>query len=121
MTNLQIVQNAYKGFSEGNMEPLFSNLAEDVVWKNHGTPDSPFPRVSKGLSGVMQYFDAMKEIVLHKFDIKNMLHSENVFSVLIDVKRTINKTGDTKEGQYVHVIKFQNGKLKEMDLYESNA
>lgn len=122
MTNLEIVKGAYKGFSEGNMEVLFSNLADDVVWKNHSFSESPLPEVSNGVEGVMHYFGAVeKGMEIQKFDIQNILQDGDLFTVLIDVKRKLVADGSENGGQYVHVIKFENGKLKAFDAYEAKA
>ena len=119
MTNLEIVKGAYKGFREGNLEVLFSNLHDNVVWKNHGSPDSPLPVVSKGIEGVMHYFGAVdKGMEIEKFDIKNILQQEDIFTVLIDVKRKLKQTGAEKSGQFVHVMRFDGGKLTSFDAYE---
>ena len=120
MTNLELVKAVYHGFQNGNMEILFSNLAKDAVWKNHGSDDSPLPAVSNGAEGVMNYFQAVDSgLEFRKFDIKNILESDDTFTVLIDVDRKYKTNGSEKQGQYVHVIKFnEDGKLTSFDAYE---
>ena len=108
MTNLELVKAVYQGFQNGNMEILFSNLADGAVWKNHGSEDSPLPVLSRGAGEIMQYFQAVDSgLELRKFDIQRILENGDTFTVLIDVDRKYKTNGSEKQGQYVHVIKLQ--------------
>ena len=123
MTNLELVKSVYQGFQNGNMEVLFSNLADEVVWKSHGAPDSPLPSISNGAGEIMNYFKAMENgMELRKFEIQNILGTEDTFTALIQVDRKYKSDDSEKQGQYVHVIKFnEGGQLKSFDSYEPFA
>ena len=67
---LALAKAAYDGFFNGTMEPLFSMLADDVVWTNHSAAEySPFTGIHKGVKGVKEYFSHMPEIDQLKFEI----------------------------------------------------
>lgn len=123
MTNLELLKAVYHGFQNGNMAVLFSNLAEDAVWKNHGSEDSPLPIISQGADEIMEYFQAVETgVELRKFDIKHILESNDTFTVLIDVDRKYKTNGSEKQGQYVHVIQFnEESQLTAFDAYEPRA
>lgn len=117
-SNLLRTQAAYKGFSEGNLEPIFSMLDEHTIWQSHSSDDSPMKGIFKGPQGVQEYFGNLPRIELEKFDLVSMAEKDNVVFVLLDTKRTIKSSGRTTEGYGTHVLQFEEGKLKRMDLYE---
>lgn len=123
MKNLELLKAVYEGFQNDNMELLFSNLADDAVWKSHSTVDSPLPEISRGAGEIAGYFEALASgIDLHKFDIHTILGNDDTFAVLIDIDRKFKTNGSQKQGQYVHVIKFnQEGQLCAFDSYEPTA
>ncbi|MCB0689047.1 MAG: nuclear transport factor 2 family protein [Saprospiraceae bacterium] len=123
MTNLELLKTIYQGFLNGNMDVLFSNLAEEAIWKIHSAPDSPLPAVSIGADEIKGYFQALdSEVELRKFDIKQILDGGDTFAVLIDLDRKYKSSGAEKQGQYVHIIKFnEDGQLASFDGYEPSA
>jgi len=116
--HLQKTQNIYNAFKQGNLEPLYQNLADNVLWTNHSGPESPLTGAYFGPDGVKQYLGHMEQVNLERFDIKTMMEQEGVVVVLIDVRRIVLADGHTKEGQFVHVIQFENDKIVKMDIYE---
>ncbi|MEL6251563.1 MAG: nuclear transport factor 2 family protein [Bacteroidota bacterium] len=116
--NLLSTKAAYQGFSEGNLEPIFSMLHEQTVWHSHNTDDSPFKGIFKGQKGVQEYFGNMHDLDIERFDLVSMAEKDNIVFVLLDSKRTIKSLGKTTEGLVTHVLQFEDGKLKRMDLYE---
>ena len=116
---LALAQAAYQGFAEGNMEPLFSILAEDVKWINHSSSSySPFAGVHRGLEGVKAYFSHMPEIDQEKFEIKAMAEQNGYVMVTIERRAIYKAVGKVHEGQIVHVMRFDDDKLQQMDIYE---
>lgn len=110
---------AYQGFSEGNMEPLFSILDPEVKWINHSpSPYSPFAGVHHGPEGVKAYFNRMPEIDQERFDIKAIAEQNDYVMVVVDRKALYKAVGKIHEGQIVHILRFEEGKLKQMDIYE---
>ena len=120
LTPLALAQAAYQGFSKGNMEPLFSILAEDVRWINHSPSDySPFTGVHYGVEGVKEYFSHMPEIDQEKFEIRAMAEQNGYVMATIERKATYKAAGKVHEGQIVHVLRFKESKLQQMDIYEN--
>ena len=117
-SNLLSTQAAYKGFSEGNLEPIFSMLDEQTIWQSHSSEDSPMKGIFKGPQGVQEYFGNLPKIELEKFELVSMAEKDNIVFVLLDTRRTIKSSGKSTEGFGTHVLQFENGKLKRMDMYE---
>ena len=118
-TPLDLAKTAYDGFAEGDMQPLFSILSEDVVWTNHSSKEySPFAGSHHGVEGVKAYFGRMPEIKQDRFDIVAIAESNGYVMVTIERKATYLSVGKTHEGQIVHVLRFDQGLLVQMDIYE---
>ena len=112
---------AYEGFFNGTMEPLFSILADNIVWTNHSAAEySPFAGIHKGVEGVKEYFSHMPEIDQQKFEILAMAEHNGYVMVTINRVARYLAAGKTHEGQIVHVLRFNNDKLQQMDIYEHN-
>ncbi len=120
-TNLALTQAAYEGFGNGDMNPLFSILAEDILWNSHSHPSSPFHGVHRGVPAIQAYFGNMVKVELEKFEIMNMIEADDRVVVLVDVRRVTKESGQMIEGMAVHTYKFANGKITQADLYEPSA
>ncbi|MDW3652206.1 MAG: nuclear transport factor 2 family protein [Bacteroidia bacterium] len=117
-SNLLSTQAAYQGFAEGNLEPIFSILDEQTIWNSHSSEDSPMKGIYKGPQGVQEYFGNLPKIELERFELVSLAEKDHVVFVLLDTKRRIKSSGKTTEGYSTHVLQFEEGKLKRMDLYE---
>ncbi len=116
---LQLALAAYHGFARGDMHPLFAMLAEDIVWTNHSSsPYSPFAGVHYGIEGVKSYFSHMPEIDQERFAIQAIAEQNGYVMVTIDRKATYLAADKIHEGQIAHVLHFEEGKLRRMDIYE---
>lgn len=119
--SLASAKAAYDGFFNGTMKPLFSILADDVVWTNHSAAEySPFAGIHQGVEGVREYFSHMPEIDQQKFEILAMAEQNGYVMVTINRVAKYLTAGRTHEGQIVHVLRFENDKLQQMDIYEHN-
>lgn len=121
MSNLAATQAAYEGFSRGDMNPLFSILADDIIWYSHSLSTSPFHGTYKGIPAVQSYFGNMEKVDLTKFDIKSMTEAGNSVIVILDARRVTKATGEVMEGQVVHVWQYAGDKIVQGDLYEASA
>ena len=116
---LALAKAAYQGFADGDMQPLLSMLADDVVWTNHSAKAySPFAGSHVGVEGVKKYFSRMPQINQERFDILAIAENNGYVMVTIDRKATYLSVGKVHEGQIVHVLRFEADLLKRMDIYE---
>lgn len=116
---LALAKAAYQGFAEGDMQPLLSILAVDVIWNNHSSKSySPFAGSHHGVEGVKAYFSLMPAINQERFDIIAIAENNGYVMATIDRKATYLSVGKTHEGQIVHILRFEGGKLQQMDIYE---
>jgi ketosteroid isomerase-like protein len=57
--SIDVVKQMYQAFGEGDMEKVFSFLADDVVWDHRGPPGAPISRLYEGKEGVREFFDEL--------------------------------------------------------------
>ena len=120
-TPIELAKAAYHGFFKGDMGPLFTILADDIIWTNHSPASySPFRGIHRGIMGVEKYFSHMGEIDQQQFEIKAMAEENGYVMVTINRKALYKAEGKFHEGQIVHVLRFENDKLVQMDIYEHN-
>lgn len=117
-SNKATVTAAYDGFSRGDLAPVFSALAEDVVWTNHAT-ESPVGGEYKGSAGVEEFFTKLNESAeITKFEVHTLIAEGDYLVALGYSATTVRATGKTGEGPFVHVFHFAGDKVSTFDEYE---
>lgn len=120
MSDVDLAARLYSAFGDRNIGAVFAGLHRDVVWRTHA-PGSPFHGVHRGVGGVQAYMDRMSHVTLERFEIQALDSVGDRVVALIDVRRTTKATRAVVEGQFVHVLRFEGGRLREIDVYEPNA
>ena len=119
--NLTKVQTAYQGFASGNMQYLFENLAEDVVWSSHSHPSSPYHGSHHGIESIEKYFSDLNNIDIQQVEIRSMLQNGEKAIALVDIKCNIELNGQITEENYVHVLRLEDGIVTRVDIYSNPA
>jgi ketosteroid isomerase-like protein len=115
--NRAAAKAAYEGFMSGDLEPLFSTLADNVEWDNYGGPDDPLNGRYSGPDGVKEYFEKLQqELETTKFELTKLLADGDHVVALIDVAETVKETGAELPGKEVHVLAYSDGKLARWEL-----
>lgn len=116
--NRATAKAAYEGFMSGDMEPLFSTLADNVEWDNYGGPDDPLNGSYSGPDGVKEYFEKyQQEVEIKKFELNELLADGDHVVALIDGAGTVKETGTELAGKVVHVLAYSDGKLVRWELF----
>ena len=120
--NRAAAQAAYDGFVQGEMEALFSQLADDVEWTNHASPEDPLSGTYNGSAGVREYFGKFGEHVeLRRFEIDGLVADGDYVVALLDIASLNKATGEEFEGRAVHVLRYDHdGKLTRWELVRAH-
>ena len=111
-SNTETIRRLYDAFARGDMESVLNVLAADVAWTEAegfpyaGTyvgPDAVLQNVLMKLGGEWEGFSAIP----HEF----VTEGETVIA-LGDYSGTFNATGKAFEAPFVHIWKFEGGKVK---------
>lgn len=112
MDNVQIVQQVYKSFGEGNIPSILSHFDKDVVWERPGAPDIPFSGTFNGHDGLIRFFTLVAQNVkISEFSPKIFLSNENTVAVVGDDEATSIPTGKKYKTHWVQVFTLKNGKI----------
>jgi uncharacterized protein len=72
--NIQVVQQAYDHFRNGNIEGVLGLLASDVVWQTPQVPNVPHGGTYNGVSEVANFFASMNNTEdVQKFEIREFI------------------------------------------------
>ena len=63
MDNVQIVQDVYKNFGQGNVPGVLAHFDKDVVWERPGAPDIPFCGTFNGHEGMIKFLTLVSQNV----------------------------------------------------------
>jgi ketosteroid isomerase-like protein len=119
-THLARIQAAYDGFMQGDLEPMFEILTEDVLWNVHSHPDVPFHGVWHGHIGVKESLIRVEAVDMQRFDVDSIGFVGDRVVVLLQV-RFVTRNGLTVEGPFVHILTFEGDKISRVDLFDSSA
>lgn len=120
--NLQLVQQNYAAFEQGNLPGLLSNLTDDVVWESRYTSNVPFGGLWHGHEGVTQFFANLSETLdVKDFGIEEFISQSNTVVVLGYEKVQVKSTGYEYTNEWVHVWKLSKGKVIKVRTYNDTA
>lgn len=63
MDNVQIVQDVYKNFGQGNVPGILAHFDKAVVWERPGAPDIPFCGTFNGHEGMIKFLTLVSQNV----------------------------------------------------------
>lgn len=120
--NKATTQAAYDGFVQGNMEPLMSSLADDVVWISHLSADDPMSGTYNGPAGVGEYFGKFGEqMEMRGFEVEELIAEGNSVAAVINVSSHNKATGEQFEGRAMHLLRFDDdGKLARWEVVRAH-
>jgi ketosteroid isomerase-like protein len=109
MAQVETVQQIYQEFGRGDIPAILSHLAEDVEWEyGNNSTDVPWLQLRRGRTHVAEFFQALADFEVRRFEPKTFLESGNVVVALIDVEATVRSTGRSiVEDDEVHVWYFE--------------
>src|SRR2546427_7297816 len=102
--NLQIVQQLYAAFAQGDIGAVLNALAEDFEWQIPGPAEIPFAGTYRGRAQVARLLSQMSEVaVFEQFIPQEFLAQEGTVVVLGEERFRVKATGYTVENVWAHV------------------
>ena len=122
--NVQIVQQLYASFGQGDMPAVLNRLADDIDWCQSG-PESVFPFAGprRGKSQMVNYFQALgQSLNLQVFEPREFIAHADKVIVFGYEKGEAKPTGRKYEFDWIHVFTLWNGKVTQYrDYYDTAA
>ncbi len=90
------------------MPGILNHLSDDVDW-DYGLSSTnvPWLQPGRGLPGAGRFFEALRLVDFHAFQVKAILESGNLVIALVDLEATVRRTGRrVVEEDEVHIWHF---------------
>ena len=124
--NVQIVQQLFAAFGQGNIAAVLDMLAEDVDWQTPATRTEPaeisWARPRRGREQVAQFFQEFAEKV-HPEPFEQMVFTAQGDRVVVEGRNrgTAKSTGQAYEHDWVMVFTLREGKVARYRQYYDTA
>jgi uncharacterized protein len=120
--NIQIVQDCYNKFADGDIEGILANCSEDVDWDTPEIENASFGGRRQGHAGVSEFFAGMSaEEEVTKFEPREFIAQGDRVVALGTYAATVKETGRDYESDWVHVFTVRDGKIASFQEFFDNA
>lgn len=118
MTNIEIIQEVYKNFGQGNIAGVLAHFDKDVVWVRPGEPDIPFSGTFNGMEGLGKMLTLLgRHIRLKAFTPQKFFSNENAVAVFgCDTAEAVS-TGKIYTSDWVQLFTLNDGKITRVQVY----
>jgi ketosteroid isomerase-like protein len=122
MSNTDTLKQGYEAFGQGDLEGATQNFADDIRWENPEAPQLPNNGVSEGKDAVKQLFAELGDY-WESFRITpdEFIESGDTVIVLSHSESTGKETGTDVKLPWVHVWRFSEGKVTEVQALTDTA
>ena len=112
MTNIEIIQEVYKNFGQGNVAGVLAHFDKDVVWERPGVPDIPFGGTFKGHEGMVKFLTLVAQnIRIKSFVPKQFLSNNDTVVVIGDDTAEVIPTGKNYTTNWIQLFTLKDGKI----------
>lgn len=122
MSNADTLRQGYEAFGRGDLDGAVENFADDIRWENPEAPQMPQNGVTEGKDGVKQLFAEVGNY-WESFNLTpdEFIESGDTVVVLSHAEATGKETGKEVKLPWVHVFRFSDGQVKEVQALTDTA
>jgi uncharacterized protein len=122
MSNADTLKEGYAAFGRGDLDGATANFSDDVRWENPEAPQLPNSGLTQGKDQVKQHFAALADH-WSSFTITpdEFIESGDTVIVLSHSEATGKDTGKDVKLPWVHVWRFSDGKVTEVQALTDTA
>ncbi len=111
-TALEVVKEAYKCFSEGDLDGCLGLCSENIEWVVNGPATLKKCRAFKGLIGVREYLEILGNTWEYRsFTAKQFITEGNTVVALGEETGHDKMSGSTFENRWAHVFDIEGGRI----------
>jgi uncharacterized protein len=112
-SNLQVIQQAFADFQNGNITAILDACTDDVVWSGYKVPGVDFTNTMFGKDGVQEFFTKLgQQVDFLQFETKEFISQGDRVVVLGHNIGTIKSTGKTFSNEFCFSFKMRDGKVQ---------
>lgn len=120
--NIQVIQQAYQCFGQGDVPGILSTLAEDVVWQVAAVENVAYTGTRQGHAGAAEFFTLMHELEdVLKFEPREFIAQGDKVVVLGDYAARAKATGREFSFSWAQVFTLRAGKITNFAEYTDTA
>jgi uncharacterized protein len=121
--NVQVVQQLYESFKQGDMQALTQTLADEIEWYEPGPVDIlPWAGVFRGPEQVVQLLTRFSEVAeVEQFELAEIIVQGDTVVVIEEQRAYFKATGRPLRGDAVRVFKVHGGKIISARVWEDTA
>lgn len=117
-TNVQIVQEAYQNFQQGNIPGVLDLCTEDVAWGSYKNAEVPYAGMFYGKEGVLEFFKNLGGNVDFKsFETKEYFSQGDDVFVLGHEEAVVKETGNSYADDWCMHFRLREGKIKSFTAF----
>lgn len=121
-TNVEVVQQVYVAFGQGDIPAVLSLLTDDVEWSLPGPSVIPWTGTRHGHEGVTEFFSMLGETLeFERFEPREFVAQSDTVVVLGYERCLVKPTGRTFEQEWAHVYTLREGKIAKGRFIEDTA
>src|SRR6476620_6828624 len=121
-TNLEIVQQGYADFMQGNIPAMLEVLSDDIEWVLPPSAGVPFSGIFKGKAGVMDFFsNVASSNDIKEFAVETYIADGDHVVALGHINAHALPTGKTSANRWAHVWQLKDGKVIKHYEYADTA
>ena len=111
-TNVQVIQQAFQDFLQGNIRGVIDSCDDSVEWGSYKNPEIPTARMFYGKEGVQEFFTAITNNIDYKvFDPREFIAQGDTVMVLGHHSGMVKKTGKSFDHDWCMHFKIKNEKV----------
>ncbi len=120
--HLQVIQQAYHCFGQGNVAGILATLNNDVIWHVAPVQDVPYTGTRQGQEGAAEFFTKMAECEdTLRFEPREFIAQGDKVAVVGHYAARVKATGREYEMYFVHIFTMRDGKIARFDEYTDTA
>lgn len=121
-SNLQVVNQIYRNFGEGNIEGVLSNFSANITWESGYTPDIPLDGTWTGLENVLKFFGLLDNLLLVKSFVPEKFVAQDDTVVVLGYEEVQIKTSGVEyRNDWVQVWTLDHDKAVHLRTYNDTA
>ena len=121
-TNLEIVQEAYFNFSQGNIPAMLDAMSEGIEWELPSSAHVNFAGKFSGKQGVLDFFNHVNsENEFNEFAVDTFVASGNHVVAIGHLSAKAKSTGKTSSNKWAHFWELKDGKIVKHYEYADTA
>jgi len=110
--NIDLVKQCYDNFRKGDMQQLFSYLADDIDWELPSVENVPFSGKRHGRDQVQEFFKSVNDTMdVRQFEPKDYIAQGDRVVACGHYAWTVKSTGAQFESDWTHIFTIRGGKI----------